>query len=151
MKKIFGLIGVCLLALPVAAFSQGPPEDMIEFSPWWDKPVVRDLGLSQDQLEQIRTVVSESRDNLIKLRADVKIAEGHLVDAMNQETVDDSKTAKAIDEIVTARGGLMSATSQMSVRIRKILSYTQWQELRKRAANRMVNTLDRRQRARTGR
>jgi Spy/CpxP family protein refolding chaperone len=152
MKKVLGWVFICMLALPMAALSQAPPpEERIELSPWWDRPVVRNLGLSQEQIHQIRAIVGESRDQLIQLRANVKIAEGHLTDAMNEEVVSDEKAANAISEVAGARVELMRATSEMSVKIRKVLTFKQWQELRKRGANRVVNTLERRQRARAGR
>jgi Spy/CpxP family protein refolding chaperone len=122
-------------------------EESIELTPWWDRPVVRDLGLSEDQLKQIREAVRLSRDQLISLRAEVRIAEGHLADAMSNERVDDGKARDAIENVIRARADLMRATSQLSLRVRQVLTYSQWQELRRRGAQRILPGIRARQRA----
>jgi Spy/CpxP family protein refolding chaperone len=146
MKRIFLTICVCILVLPVFAMSQGQQQD-IEMTSWWDRPAVRNLGLSEDQLAQIRAIARDSRDRLIQLRADVKVAQGALADAMSQDPVDNNKASAAIDKVVTARGELMRAVSQMSLKMRQILTASQWQELRKRGAKRIMSGVRRAQRA----
>jgi Spy/CpxP family protein refolding chaperone len=173
MKKSILIITVCVLALPLFAWSQGigqglgpgqgrglgpgqgqglgpGQEDRIELAPWWDRPVVRDLGLSEDQLRQISDIVRESRDHLIQLRANVRMAEGRLADAMSTEKVDEGSARAAIDNVVAARSELMRATSQMSLKLRQVLTFSQWQELRKRGAQRILSEAGRRQRTRPG-
>jgi Spy/CpxP family protein refolding chaperone len=147
MKKIFLLICVCVLALPMIAMCQGQGQQKnIELTPWWDRPVVRNLGLTEDQLTQVRAIVSESRDHLIQLRAAVRSAEGALADEMGKDPVDTNKASGAIDRVVAARGDLMRAVSQMSLKMRQILTYSQWQELRKRGFQRVMQGAGRRQR-----
>jgi Spy/CpxP family protein refolding chaperone len=103
--------------------------------------------LTDDQLAQVRAIVSESRDHLIQLRGAVKPAEGALVDEMRKDPVDANKASAAIDRVVAARGDLMRAVSQMSLKMRQILTYPQWQELRKRGFQRVMQGAGRRQRA----
>lgn len=110
-----------------AAFSQIP--GMI---PWWDGPIVRDLGLSEEQSRQIRATVRESRSRLIQLRAAMETAEADLHDEMNEEKVDRQKAEAAIEKVVAARSDLTRAVSQMSLKLRMILTNEQWQELQKR-------------------
>ena len=179
MRKSILIICVCVLIMPMIAWSQGrgpglgpgagpgqgaglgpgggsgqglglSQEERIELTPWWDRPVVRDLGLSEDQLRQIREIVRGSRDQLIQLRAAVRIAEGHLADAMSTEVVNERATAGSIEDVIRARGDLMRATSQMSLRIRQVLTYPQWQELRRREAQRILPGIRARQRAGRG-
>jgi len=132
-------------------YAQAPPPERnperIELTPWWDRPIIRDLGLSEDQLKQIGSIVRDSRDQLIQLRADVRIAEGHLTDAMSNEVVVDKNAANAIENVVRARAELMRATAQMSLKIRKVLTPTQWQELRRRGAQRLLAPAQIRKRA----
>jgi Spy/CpxP family protein refolding chaperone len=99
---------------------------------WWERPIVRDLGLSRQQREEILAVVRDSRTHLIKLRAAVEIAEAELRDEMNEEVVDADKAGAAIDKVVGARAELMRNISQMSLRLRMILTAEQWRELQKR-------------------
>jgi Spy/CpxP family protein refolding chaperone len=99
---------------------------------WWDRPVARDLGLSDEQKKQIRETVRESRDRLFQLRGSVQAAEADLRDEMNAEKVDSARAAAVIDRVVAARGELMKAVSRMSLQLRMILTAEQWQELQKR-------------------
>jgi Spy/CpxP family protein refolding chaperone len=108
---------------------------------------VRDLGLSDDQLKQVRAIVRDSRDRLIQLRAAVRSAEAALADEMSEDSVDTAKAEAAVEKVVSARAELMRATSRMSLRLRQVLTSSQWQELRKRGAKRILSNAGRRQRA----
>ena len=99
---------------------------------WWDGPIAKDLKLTEEQNKQIRATVRESRDRLIKLRAEVESAEGELSDQMNEEKVDPGKAEAAIERVIKARSDLTRAVSQMSLKLRIILTTAQWQELQKR-------------------
>ena len=99
---------------------------------WWDGPIARDLNLNEEQNKQIRAVVRESRDRLIQLRGAVESAEAELRDEMNEDKVDNRKAEAAIERVVKSRSELMRAVSQMSLKLRLILTPTQWQELQRR-------------------
>jgi Spy/CpxP family protein refolding chaperone len=101
-------------------------------TPWWDGPIARDLGLSDEQNKQIREVVRASRTRLIELGGAVQSAEADLRDEMNDEKVDSGKAEAAIEKVVTARAELTRAVSLMSLKLRMILTAAQWQELQKR-------------------
>jgi Spy/CpxP family protein refolding chaperone len=103
-----------------------------ELTAWWDQPIARDLGLSDEQNRQIRTIVAESRDRLIQLRGAVDSAEGILRDIMDEEKVDSRRAEAAIEKVVSTHADMMRAVSQMSLKLRVILTGTQWQELQKR-------------------
>ena len=100
--------------------------------PWWDSPVARDLNLSDDQQKQIRAAVSDSRTRLIQLRGAVEAAEGELADLMNDDPVDARKANESIEKVTAARSELTRAVSQMSLKLRMILTAQQWQELQRR-------------------
>ena len=99
---------------------------------WWDGPIDRDLNLNEEQNKQIRAIVRESRDHLIQLRGAVESAEAELRDEMNEDKVDSRKAEAAIERVVKSRSELMRAVSQMSLKLRLILTPAQWQELQKR-------------------
>jgi Spy/CpxP family protein refolding chaperone len=149
MKKIIPILCAFMLALPIMAWPQAQQE-RLELTPWWDRPVVRSLGLSDDQMKQVRAILRDSRDRLLQLRAAVGSAEGALSDEFGEDPINKGKAEAAIERVVSARGELMRAISQMSLRLRRVLTYSQWQELRKRGAERALSTLPKRQRARGG-
>jgi Spy/CpxP family protein refolding chaperone len=123
----FSLLLGAVFLLPMILSAQG-------MTPWWDRPIARDLGLSDEQNKQIHEVVRASRNRLIELRGAVQSAEGELRDEMNDEKVDSSKAEAAIEKVVAARADLTRAVSLMSLKLRIILTAAQWQELQKRQA-----------------
>jgi Spy/CpxP family protein refolding chaperone len=149
MKKMIPILCAFMLALPIMAWPQ-VQQERLELTPWWDRPVVRSLGLSNGQMKQVRAILRDSRDHLIQLRAAVVSAESALSDEFGEEPIDKREAETAIDRVVSARGELMRAISQMSLRLRQVLTYSQWQELRKRGAEKALSTLPKRQRARGG-
>jgi Spy/CpxP family protein refolding chaperone len=126
-----GLFLGAVLAFASAASAQNQ-EPFLGMSQWWDRPIVRNLGLSDDQFKQIRAVVRESRDRLIELRAAVRKAEADLKDEMDEEKVDMKRAESAIERVIAARSELIRAVSVMSLKLRVILTPAQWQELEKR-------------------
>jgi Spy/CpxP family protein refolding chaperone len=128
-----------IVALPVLLCAQSstdsqprPPAGRGMMRPWWDSNVTRDMNLSDTQTKQIRTTVQEFRGRMMDLRATVNKAEGELQSAFNEDPVDQKKANDAIDHLVTARGELMRATSQMDLKLRTVLTAQQWQELQNR-------------------
>jgi Spy/CpxP family protein refolding chaperone len=131
--RIASLLPICVLVLPLAALAQGKAKGP-EMSRWWERPVVRDLGLTEEQNARVRVIVRESRDRLIQLRGAVDSAEAALSDEMSEEKVDPKRAEAAIERVVATRSELMRAIAQMSLRLRLILTSAQWQELEKREA-----------------
>jgi Spy/CpxP family protein refolding chaperone len=103
-----------------------------ETTAWWDQPIVRDLGLSDDQNKNIRATVAESRDLLIKLRSAADKAEAQLQQIMDGEKVDLRRGEEAIDQVVKTRADMMRTVAEMSLKLRGILTSAQWQILQKR-------------------
>jgi Spy/CpxP family protein refolding chaperone len=128
VKRIAILI--CLAAMP--GFGQGPRA----MFPWWNSPMVRDLNLTSDQQQQIRSTLREYRDRVIDLRATVDKAEGELEDAFNDERLDQRRANDAIDRLATARAEMTRVISQMSLKLRTVLTPEQWRELQKRRQER---------------
>jgi len=105
-------------------------------SAWWDSPVAQNLHLTDAQTKQIRATVKEYRDRIVDLRATVEKAEGDLDDVFNENPVDQRKANDAIDRLATARGELTKNLSQMSLKLRSVLTTEQWQELQRRQPGR---------------
>jgi Spy/CpxP family protein refolding chaperone len=123
----------CVLVLPMVALAQAKGRGP-EMTRWWDRPVVRDLGLSDEQDKRVRAIVRDSRDRLIQLRGAVDSAEAALSDEMRKDKVDVQKAEAAIERVIAARSELMRAITQMSLKLRLILTPAQWHELEKREA-----------------
>src|SRR3954464_2128772 len=71
--------------------------------PWWNSPVVGDLGLKATQSQKIRQVVRSYRDRLLDARNAVQKAEGALEDLMNEPEVDPEAAKPVIERVSTAR------------------------------------------------
>ena len=113
---------------------------------WWNNPVVAGrLNLSPAQRQQIRQIVHSYRDRLIDARSNVQKAEGELQDVLNAEQVDERQSQVVIDRLARARGESVRVLTEMSVRLRSVLTYDQWREVVKR-----WNTQQRGKRAETG-
>jgi|SRR5579863_8635320 Spy/CpxP family protein refolding chaperone len=130
-----------LLAVAMAGTlaAQAPPRFNSPTSfPWWNNPVANGLNnLSDAQAKQISATVAEYRDRLRDLYAQVNMAESGLEEIFNQETIDQRKADQAVDQLANARGDLTRTLSQMSLKLRTVLTAEQWQDLqnRQRARN----------------
>ena len=135
-----------LVALGVAVSTmlaaQGPrglrgPRD------WWDGPMAEGLNLTDAQRKQIQTTIRDYRNRLVDARAAVEKAEGEMDDVFNTEgNVDQRRANEAIDRLASARAELTKVVSQMSVRMRGVLTTQQWQELQRRGGGRGVGRFD---------
>jgi len=123
------LLAGMLLALPAALSAQGPRGGLF---PWWDSPMVNGLDLSDAQRTQILTVVQEYRGRMMEVRGAVQKAERDLDAVFNEDTVDQRRGSEVIDRLTKARADMTKSVSEMSLRMRAVLTPQQWQELRQR-------------------
>ncbi len=121
-------VAALALILSSAALAQLPKG----FYAWWGSPVVKDLNLSDEQRKQIRFTIRDYRPHLVELRAEAERAEEDLEYQFNQQPVDIRKASEAIDRLAAARSNLTRTLSQMSLKLRTVLTQQQWQELQKR-------------------
>lgn len=120
------LLLLLLLILPAAAQN---PRGIFN---WWDSPLARDLNLTEAQRDQIRATVRDFRTRLIDLRAAVEKAEVEVDDAFNEDTLNQQRATDAIEKLAVARGDMIRTVSQMSLRMRSVLTQEQWRELQRR-------------------
>jgi Spy/CpxP family protein refolding chaperone len=100
---------------------------------WWSRPqIARDLNLSPPQREQIRATVQQFRPHLLNVRAAVNQAEQELAQQFDRSPVNPGKTNEAIERLVDARSDLTRTLSQLSLKLRLILTEEQWQALQRR-------------------
>lgn len=130
MKRLlFGLV-VCL-ATSLCANAQ-PVRWQFR---WWENPVNNGLTLTDAQQKQIQSTVREYRDKLKDLTAAVDKAESDLGDLLETAPVDTRRTNEAIERVAASRADLTRTISQMSVRLRGVLTKEQWDQLRERQRN----------------
>ncbi len=121
-----------LAAMTGAMWAQGPRVGFGKSVSWWEGPLAADLNLSDSQVRQLRSTVSQFRVRLAELRANVNRAERDVQTAFNDDPVDQGRANDAIEQLVNARGELFRATSQMDLKLRTVLTAEQWQELQER-------------------
>jgi Spy/CpxP family protein refolding chaperone len=123
------LLACIILAIPAALSAQGSRSG---FFPWWDSPIISGLDLTDAQRTEIRSVIREYRGQLVQVRGAVQKAEGDLDAVFNEDTVDQRRGSEAIDRLTKARADMTKSVSEMSLRMRAVLTSQQWQELQRR-------------------
>lgn len=96
---------------------------------WWENPaVVKELGLSDKQTEQMDQLSLSHRKNVIKLEADLKIAEIEFRDMMEGDPseADVRKKAKALSQL---REKLQDLRIDHMLAVRKVLTPEQQKKL----------------------
>ena len=123
------LLITLLLLISTGAFAQRPTR---AYFPWWESPLRRSLHLTEQQQQQIRTILKQHRDEMIDERAAVEKAEADVEDLFSERTVDPAQAKQAIDRLVTARGKLSRTFIQLSLKLRQVLTDQQWEKLEQR-------------------
>jgi Spy/CpxP family protein refolding chaperone len=100
--------------------------------PWWNSPVVGDLGLNAAQSQKIREIVRSYRDRLLDARNNVNKADGALEDLMNEPEVDPETAKPVIDRLSSARAASTRVLLEMSMQLRSVLTLDQWRQLVRR-------------------
>ena len=129
------------LVFPAVLCAQGPRPGLRQGpalweGAWWNSPIVQNLDLGETQRKDIRGTVREYRGHLLDLREAVQRADSDLEIALGENPLDQRKANEAIEHLATARGELTRTLSQMTLRLRTILTSEQWQELQRRQAER---------------
>jgi len=108
------------MVFPAMLAAQGPRQGPAWWeSAWWNSPLVQNLDLSEA----------------------VQRADGDLEIALGESSLDQRKANEAIEHLASARGELTRTLSQMTLRLRTILTNEQWQELQNRQAERRAGPL----------
>jgi Spy/CpxP family protein refolding chaperone len=117
---------LCLMGL-VAAYGQNRAN-----FPWWNSPVVGDLGLNPAQTQKIREIVRSYRSRLLDSRNAVQKAEGDLEDLLNDPEVNVDQARPVIQRLAAARANSTRVFLEMSVQLRSVLTLDQWRILVRR-------------------
>ena len=100
---------------------------------WWGRPEIRrDLNLSPQQQRQIQATVKQFRPHLLDVREAVERAEVDLQTEFDRDPVDEARANQAIGRLIEARSDLTRTLSELSLKLRVVLTEKQWQELQRR-------------------
>jgi Spy/CpxP family protein refolding chaperone len=134
------LAGVLLALAPAAIRAQGPPPGPPPPAglswwerPWWNGAAAQDLNLSDGQKNDINAIVKDYRSKMMDMRGAIGKADRDVAAAFAESPVDPHKANDAIEKLAAARGDLTRALSQMSLKVRLVLTAEQWQDLQQRA------------------
>ena len=119
-----------LAVMAIAPVFAQPPRPPMAAQDWWDSRLaVNSLNLTDAQTRQLSSIQSAYVGRLMDLREAVNKAERNLDDVFNQPTLDELKAEAAVDQYANARDNLTRALSQLSLKMRAVLTADQWQEL----------------------
>ncbi len=97
---------------------------------WWkNSELVKKLGLSDSQVQQIEKAFQDHRMQLIDLRATLEKQEAILQPLVDAERPDEAKVLAQIDKVAQARADLEKSNARMLLAIRRILTVDQWKQL----------------------
>jgi Spy/CpxP family protein refolding chaperone len=97
---------------------------------WWkNSELVKKLGLSESQVQQIEKIFQDHRMQLIDLRAALEKQEAVMQPLVDAERPDEAKVTAQIDKVAQARANLEKSNAQMLLAIRRVLTVDQWKQL----------------------
>jgi Spy/CpxP family protein refolding chaperone len=97
---------------------------------WWkNSELVKKLGLSEAQVQQIEKTFQDHRMQLIDIRAALEKQELTLQPLVDAERPDEAKVTAQIDKVAQARADLEKSHAKMLLAIRRILTVEQWKQL----------------------
>ncbi len=97
---------------------------------WWDNPrLVEEIGLSEAQREQIRTIVYEHVRRMVDLKADMERAGLDLKERVGREVLDVDAVRKAHEAFLAARMALERERFELLLAVRQVFTAQQWERL----------------------
>lgn len=129
------LIVMCLTTLNLLAQGGPPPRSPISWweSPWWNDAAAHGLNLSDSQKTDINAIVKDYRNKMMDLRSTLEKADKDVAAAFGESPVDQRKANDAIEKLAASRGEFTRTLSQMSLKLRMVLTAEQWQQLQQRS------------------
>ena len=104
---------------------------------WWENPrLVRQLGLTGEQRERIRSLVYEHAQRMIDLNAEVRHAGLELERRVSDDLEDLEAVREAFARFQQARRALERERFELLLAVRQVLTREQWDRLRRMRAER---------------
>jgi Spy/CpxP family protein refolding chaperone len=97
---------------------------------WWkNSEIVKQVGLSDAQVQQIEQIFLDHRPELMSLHMTLRQKEAVLQPLVSAEALKDAEVLPRIDEVATARADLERANGRMLLAMRHVLTAEQWSKL----------------------
>jgi protein CpxP len=97
---------------------------------WWkDSDTVKQIGLSDNQAQQIEQAFTDSKMRLIDMVASLQKEELKLETLINADQPNENAVSNQVDQVVQARGKLEKEHAMMMLSIRRLLTTDQWKKL----------------------
>lgn len=98
---------------------------------WWkDSALMKKLGVSDEQVQNIEKVFQNHRLELIDLDATLEKQEVILEPMVEADQPDETQVIAQIDKVAQARANLEKSNARMLLAIRRVLTLDQWKKLR---------------------
>ncbi len=98
---------------------------------WWKSAeVVKEVGLSDAQVQKIEQIFLDSRMKLVDAHAALQKEELQLEPLLEGDAPEEAAVLAAIDRITAARAAVEKSNAQMAFAIRRVLTPEQWKKLR---------------------
>ncbi|HWC19548.1 MAG TPA: periplasmic heavy metal sensor [Terriglobales bacterium] len=105
---------------------------------WWrNSELAQQIGLNEQQKEQLNQVFSSHRSNLVQLRGNVEIEEGKLHDLFDQDRPQQDQVLAEMTQLQSARNALEKEFTIMTLAFRNVLTPDQWKQLQSLAKDKM--------------
>jgi len=98
---------------------------------WWkNSDLVKKLGLTDSQVQQIEKTFQDHRAQFIDLNAALQKQELAMEPLIEADRPDEAQVTAQIDRVAQARANLEKSHAQMLLGIRRVLTVEQWKQLR---------------------
>jgi TonB family protein len=133
MKVLIAFIRFCVLScflIAASAFVSASAPAQPELGKWWkNSGIVRQLQLSETQVDQIERTFLRQRPVLSNLFEDLQKRESELKLLLKDDPLDESRVMSQTEIVAESRTALEKANSAMMLDIRRSLTKEQWQKL----------------------
>jgi Spy/CpxP family protein refolding chaperone len=130
MKKHMIAAAGLVVAASWAALAAAQPAPPDGRQPRGGLAFERQLGLSDEQAEQLRRLRTEERKQAIRRHADLAIAHMELAEALDAPTVDEKLIATRVRAVSDLQAAEVRAQADSRLALRKVLTPEQQQKLR---------------------
>jgi Spy/CpxP family protein refolding chaperone len=96
---------------------------------WWKSDIAQQIGLSEQQAQQMEKIYQDQRMQLIDLRATLEKQEAALEPLIEADQPNEQQVLGQIDKIAQARAALEKSNAQMHFSMRRVLTSDQWKKL----------------------
>ena len=124
MIRGLALVVSVLTATTVLAADQGPA------GRWWRDPqVVKQIKLTQGEINRLEKAFEASRLKMIKLKSRVETEQFKLQNMVEKQNIDDKAISDQHKKLDTARSALADERFAFFVQVRKIIGHQRFQQL----------------------